>query len=761
MSIQNQRFTELELTGRGAYGEVFVAHDSVLNRRVAIKRYFKSTQQLVDLLQSVSHWSKLNHPNIAQILDYRNEEGIFSLTMTYCGQGEILLRLPSLRNNQAKLASYFSQIGNAVSYIHSQNLVHRDLKLSNIMVDDSDNAVLIDLDLCVDVGSTLVKNQVGTLAYMAPELLREGCSHSFYSDQFALGVILFELVIGKQFENTPRIAEERKAGHSFLPDLNPSIAMFKDWNAIIAKATHLVPEKRYANVGELVADVERLIEGKSIFARSISRSERAIRWVRNNPLTSSLLSASIGIVLVGATAGLFLWGQASLARIKVQNSTRELSQRVKEVEASKVELATLVSTVRLELAQVEQAELEQRQATDAALATRGKLQQEAERSRKLTGELNDLLAKAIASSEAVKVADQSRELAAKRLEVEQQKIADKEYATKIREIWASVTDQLWEESKLALQSLPNRPRGIEYEVLQRAIQNKLPKPVRIELGRTPTKFDQDSLIDLKVGKPQKFGITGDPRLQVEFRSEQASIRRDFKCRVSLTLPENGTFFFEAIPQQESEKVIAFLQDGSLLVSLGTKLAVWTFSPQDYSTSDSRMLPEMEDKLKQSIVKLETVTRETAKPKAAESTNADLLPPIGQKGAWFFHAMETSAGNMRQTPGEMFLEMTKLGSALWNLQVYSRPVALTEGGKYRVALYARSASNSTVELEAGQSSGKYSNVGLRERITLTPEFKRYEFSFTVKGQGQEKTRVGLLLGLGLGTVEIRAFELTPL
>ncbi len=650
MENAENRFTGYELVGRGTFGEVFVAHDSVLNRRVAIKRYYKAIQQLDNVLQSVSHWSKLNHPNIAQVLDYSDQDGIFSVTMTFCGRGEILQQLPILMRDQVRLASYFSQIGNAVGYIHSQNLVHRDLKLSNIMMDDSDNCVLIDLDLCVDVRSTLGRNQVGTLAYMAPELLRDDGCHSFHSDQFALGVILFELVSGKQVENTPRISEERKAGHSCLPELNPSIAKFKDWNAIIAKATHAIPEKRYATVGDLVADVERLIDGKPISARSISRGERAIRWVRNNPLTSSLLSVSIVIVLIGASVGLFLWRQASLARIKVQNSTRELSQRLEEAEARKTELATLVSTVRLELTQVEKSELEQRQATDAAQATRSKLQQEAERSKKLTSELNDLLAKAVTSAEAVKAADQSREQAAKKLEAEQQKIADKEYATQIREIWASVTDQLWDKSQLALQSLPNRSRGIEYEVLQRAIKNRLPKPVRIELGRTPTKFDQESLLGLKLGKPQKCQVVGDPRLQVEFKSERSYLRDqgnwkvEFKCRVSLILPENGTLFFEAIPQQESEKVIALLQDGSLLVSSESKLAVWTFSPKDYSSSDSRVLPEMEDKLKQSIVKLEPVTRETAKPKAAEPTNVEATLAHQEVEPWkYFKSVSSVIG----------------------------------------------------------------------------------------------------------------------
>ncbi len=117
--------------------------------------------------------------------------------------------------------------------------------------------------------------------------------------------------------------------------------------------------------------------------------------------------------------------------------------------------------------------------------------------------------------------------------------------------------------------------------------------------------------------------------------------------------------------------------------------------------------------------------------------------------------------MTQNRGEMSLEMTKLGTEPWQLQVYSEGIALVEGKKYRVVLNALSKTNTTVELRAGQSGGKFAPVGLIERITLSPESKRYEYTFTLQGQGSEKTRIGLSLGLGLGQVVVRSLELFPL
>ena len=101
MTNKNDRFTELDHVGRGAFGEVVVAHDSVLNRHVAIKRYYKKTSELGDVTKSVTHWSKLTHPNIAQVLDYRDQDGSFSVTMTFCSKGELLQLLPELKDDQS------------------------------------------------------------------------------------------------------------------------------------------------------------------------------------------------------------------------------------------------------------------------------------------------------------------------------------------------------------------------------------------------------------------------------------------------------------------------------------------------------------------------------------------------------------------------------------------------------------------------------------------------------------------------------------
>jgi len=151
---------------------------------------------------------------------------------------------------------------------------------------------------------------------------------------------------------------------------------------------------------------------------------------------------------------------------------------------------------------------------------------------------------------------------------------------------------------------------------------------------------------------------------------------------------------------------------------------------------------------------------------SKSTNIVSRPPtnllrsVDSKGGWQHTVLASSAGTMSQGSGAMVLETTRLGTEPWHVQVYSSSIRLEEGRSYRVILTAKSPTGVTAELIAGQAGGKYSEVGLRKRITLTPEYKTYEFSFVVEGQGIEKSRLGLHLGVAEGVVQVQSLALIP-
>jgi eukaryotic-like serine/threonine-protein kinase len=234
--------------------------------------------------------------------------------MTLCENGSLERFIEGNALSLDRRVELFLQLAFAVSYMHEQGILHRDLKLSNAMVDASGNSLLIDLDLCCD--STTNNNApVGTLRYMAPELSlgKTGCSQS--TDQYALGVMLFELLDwDSRPKNSPQDENSQIActTHSLVVD--KSVVRSQDWNAIVARATHGNSASRYPSVSHLAKDVELLSRGQNISTRVPTRVERLGRWIQQNPRTALLSAATASSLLIGVTSLSFSLFKAERAR---------------------------------------------------------------------------------------------------------------------------------------------------------------------------------------------------------------------------------------------------------------------------------------------------------------------------------------------------------------------------------------------------------------------------------------------------------------
>jgi serine/threonine protein kinase len=220
---------EHKISGDGSFGDVWLARDTLLDRRVAIKRP-KAASELAlceQFLSEARMLARLNHPNITQIYDAEFDEGEhrFYLVMEYLDGrdlGEVIREEGSL--SLQEILDVSTSVLRALSYAHKQGIVHRDIKPSNVMLIDTEPGVkLLDFGLA-DLKSILrtgTEFLAGTPAYIAPEQI-QGQPVDGRADLYSLGVMLYEMITGGRlpFECVNEV--EMLAAHMHAAPIPPS-----------------------------------------------------------------------------------------------------------------------------------------------------------------------------------------------------------------------------------------------------------------------------------------------------------------------------------------------------------------------------------------------------------------------------------------------------------------------------------------------------------------------------------------------------------
>ena len=190
--------------GSGSFGEVFLVENFILGNKRAMKRMLKSNCYTVkdekQLLKEVQLLKKINHPNIVKIYEYYNTTEAIYIVTEYCKEGDLFDKLRT-RLSEEKISFIFYQLLYAVFYLHLNKIIHRDIKLENILVDEVDKNDYYYIKL-IDFGAAKImgknenkeKNLVGSYYYIAPEVLKFNPVEK--SDLWSCGVILYVLVTG-------------------------------------------------------------------------------------------------------------------------------------------------------------------------------------------------------------------------------------------------------------------------------------------------------------------------------------------------------------------------------------------------------------------------------------------------------------------------------------------------------------------------------------------------------------------------------------
>ncbi|MBN2090310.1 serine/threonine protein kinase [candidate division KSB1 bacterium] len=258
--------------GKGGFATVYLGIQRPLNRKVAIKVLSTSAAEDEELVKRFIREARVmamfDHPNIIKVIDSGSENGIHYFVMNYMPTSlRTILQLPENKNGLPvdQWLKIANDLASALNYIYQHStvkeFVHRDIKPGNIMFDESDNAILTDFGLVKGEQFsqlTLKDTVMGTPKYMSPEQVKgEKLDHR--SDLYSLGVVLFEMLVGRP----PFIGEPLTICHKQVADPPPFPHEFKEQipkriEQIVLKLLEKNPDKRIQTAEELLDAFEDL-----------------------------------------------------------------------------------------------------------------------------------------------------------------------------------------------------------------------------------------------------------------------------------------------------------------------------------------------------------------------------------------------------------------------------------------------------------------------------------------------------------------------
>lgn len=256
-----------EEIGRGGMARVYRAYQPQLERWLALKvlevEKAGDREFLARFRREAKAIAALRHPNILTIYDYGEEKGIAYIVMEYVAGGTLKARLTEGPMEWPDVAALVIPVGHALTYAHSQDIVHRDVKPANILLARPDWPLLADFGLVKLLGRqrgiTRPGTSIGTPAYLSPEQAAgEDVDHR--GDVYGLGIVLYELLTGHiPFEaDSPfemmlrRLHEPPVSPRRLNPRITPQL------EAIILRALARDPAARHPTMGALVDDLSRL-----------------------------------------------------------------------------------------------------------------------------------------------------------------------------------------------------------------------------------------------------------------------------------------------------------------------------------------------------------------------------------------------------------------------------------------------------------------------------------------------------------------------
>jgi tetratricopeptide (TPR) repeat protein/tRNA A-37 threonylcarbamoyl transferase component Bud32 len=328
--------------GRGGMGVVYKARQHRPNRLVAVKMVLTGSHSSGELLARFSQESdaiaRLQHPNIVQVLDVGESNGIPYLTLEWAEGGSLERRLDGTPRQVESSVLLVEKLARAAHHAHLRGIIHRDLKPANVLFTVDGVPKLTDFGLAKmldsPLGQTMTGHMLGTPCYMAPEQAREGARDvGPAADVYSLGAMLYELVTGRPpfRASTPAstiqlaLTHEPPSPSKMRPDLP------RDVETIVLKCLQKDPGRRYLTADELADDILRFTRGEQIRAQPDSWSTLFVNWSTRHPIYAACagLAALTNLILPVVLA--LLWLRTFTALIDSQGEVDKLEHRMSVV----------------------------------------------------------------------------------------------------------------------------------------------------------------------------------------------------------------------------------------------------------------------------------------------------------------------------------------------------------------------------------------------------------------------------------------------
>ena len=306
------RYEILDEIARGATAVVYRARQRGLDRVVALKVLLSgpiaSPEQLQRFMQEAHSAARLQHPNIVPIHDFGVQDGQHYFTMDLIEGESLAGRLARGPIPTREALMIIRQVADALHFAHEHNVVHRDVKPGNILLDKSGRVHVADFGVAkemdhTDMRLTATGQMIGTPQYMSPEQASGRSARvDRRADIFSLGVTLYEMLTGRPaFQADGMLQMLHKICHDDPPSphtINQKI--HRDAATICLKAIEKDPERRYTTAREMQQDIERFLASEPIVATSPSKLMRQFRkYKRHLPLVAgNLILATLSVYAV-------------------------------------------------------------------------------------------------------------------------------------------------------------------------------------------------------------------------------------------------------------------------------------------------------------------------------------------------------------------------------------------------------------------------------------------------------------------------------
>ena len=318
--ILGGRYEILQLLGAGGMGAVYKARDNAVDRLVALKVIRPELAGHPEILrrfkQELILARQITHKNVIRIYDLGEAEGLQFITMEYVDGEDLKSMLRRCgKISPAEAVTIMQQVCRGLDACHSEGVIHRDMKPSNIMRDKSGKVLVMDFGLAHNaeaVGLTQTGAVLGTFEYMSPEQ-GQGFELGPTSDIYAAGLIFYELLTGKVAYEAPsamasllKRSKERAVAVSAVEKTVP-----RTLSAIVSRCIEPKPTDRYQSMAELLADLEAYQPSSPSIATTIIR--------RSTGTTTSLYKyVAIACILLLMIVGVLILKNGTSSTSKVQ-----------------------------------------------------------------------------------------------------------------------------------------------------------------------------------------------------------------------------------------------------------------------------------------------------------------------------------------------------------------------------------------------------------------------------------------------------------